>query len=247
MNVKPDIQSIKSKKDQVEQMFNNIADKYDFLNHLLSFGIDKLWRKKVRKAIFNNTDTTLSNFKLLDIATGTGDLAIEISKIPNIQIEGIDISNDMLMQAKKKICKKNLSKRINFKHGDAEKIPFNDNEFNAVTVAFGVRNFDDLNKGLKEIYRILKKNGLFIVLEFSKPKRFPFKQIFWIYFNSFLPIIGKLVSKNKYAYSYLPNSVKHFAERHDLVEKLKNAGFSDIKFSSLTFGVASIYFSYKMI
>ncbi len=246
MTTKPDLTSEEGKKIQVEQMFNNIAPKYDFLNHFLSFGVDKIWRRKVRTSLISALNSSIEKIKILDIATGTADLAIELAKIKTAKIEGIDISKEMLLRGKKKICKNNLSNRINLSIGDAEKIPFDDFEFNAATVAFGVRNFENLKLGLQEIYRILKKNAVFIVLEFSRPQGFPFKQIYWLYFNFLLPVIGKLISKNKYAYSYLPISVQNFPDRNQFTKLLESVGFSKISMNKVSFGIATIYIAYKL-
>lgn len=238
--------STENKKDQVRQMFNKIAPKYDLLNHLLSFGIDKKWRKKVKHLLnsYRKTNTDIP-YKILDIATGTGDLALELISIPNVLIEGIDISEEMILFGKKKICKRNLTKYINLSFGDAENIPFPENTFNAVTVAFGVRNFNFLQVGLNEINRVLKENGICIILEFSKPGNYIIKSLYWVYFKRILPIIGKIISKDKSAYYYLPESVFNFPEKEEFISYLKVAGFKEINYFRLTGGIVTIYTAKK--
>jgi demethylmenaquinone methyltransferase/2-methoxy-6-polyprenyl-1,4-benzoquinol methylase len=229
-----------SKKNQIRNMFNGISKKYDFLNHFLSIGIDRYWR---RKAI-----SLLKPYKpklILDVATGTGDLAISALQINPEKIVGIDISEGMLEIGIQKIRKKNLQHIIELKSGDSENINFPDNEFNAVMVAFGVRNFENLQKGLSEIKRVLKPGSPLIVLEFSKPSKFPIKQIYNFYFRKVLPIIGKVFSKHHAAYSYLPESVYKFPEGKLFLNELKSRGFRNTKEIRMTFGVASIYIGIK--
>lgn len=229
------------KKEQVALMFNNIARRYDFLNHFLSLGIDKIWRKKAVN--------TLSNLKqksvLLDIACGTGDLSIEALKLNPEHIIGIDISDEMLKIGTKKVEKIGASQIISLRNGDAENMVFKDNSFDAITVAFGVRNFEDLSGGLSEIWRVLKPGGHVVVLEFSKPHLFPVKQIYQLYFNVILPVIGKIFSKDQTAYSYLPQSVNRFPEREHFTKKMEDAGFSPCIYRTLTFGIATIYYARK--
>jgi len=229
------------KKEQVTLMFNNIARRYDFLNHFLSLGIDKIWRKKAIK--------TLSNLKqksfLLDIACGTGDLAIEALKLNPGHIMGIDISDEMLKIGTNKVEQIGASQIITLQNGDAENMAFKDNSFDAITVAFGVRNFEDLSKGLSEMWRVLKPGGHVVVLEFSKPHLFPVKQIYQFYFNVILPVIGKIFSKDQTAYSYLPQSVNRFPEREDFIQKMEDAGFLQCFYRTLTFGIATIYYAGK--
>ena len=218
-SVKP-YNSLQSKKKQVKYMFNTIAPKYDFLNHTLSLGMDYVWRKKAIKKILNNPK------EILDIATGTADFAISAAKHTQANITGIDISDQMINVGNKKIHQKKLHNRIKLSIEDSENLPFNDNSYDAITAGFGVRNFENLEKGLSEIYRVVKKNGYVVILEPSTPKAFPLKQIFSIYFQKILPFIGSLVSKDKSAYSYLPNSVKSFPDGDDFLEILNKQGFS---------------------
>ncbi len=229
------------KKEQVALMFNNIARRYDFLNHFLSLGIDKVWRRKTIKTL----NGIASNPVLLDVASGTGDLAITALKLNPKKIIGIDISEEMLRFGAEKIKKKGLGNIISLQKGDSENIEFESNFFDGVTVAFGVRNYENLNKGLSEMHRVLKPNGKIAILEFSKPKSFPVKQIYNFYFKSILPFIGKLVSKDNAAYTYLPESVRQFPERDLFIEKLEKVGFKNCSFTPLSFGIASIYSAEK--
>lgn len=221
-------------------MFNRIAQHYDFLNHLLSLNRDVIWRKKAIDELIPDKPEII-----LDVATGTGDLAIEASRLEPVKIIGIDIAENMLTLAKEKINKKQLSHIIEIQRGDSEDIPFADNSFDAVTVAFGVRNFQNLEKGLLEMFRVLKKNGKVVILEFSRPGRFPFKQIFSLYFNNLLPLVGKLISKDNYAYRYLPDSVKKFPEGMDFLDVLERIGFSSLLQKPLSFGICTIYTGIK--
>jgi demethylmenaquinone methyltransferase/2-methoxy-6-polyprenyl-1,4-benzoquinol methylase len=241
MAVKPYKESDSGKKEQVAQMFNNIAHRYDFLNHFLSLGIDTIWRKKAISCLKKENPKLL-----LDIATGTGDLAITANKILNPdKIIGIDISEGMLSFGREKLNKLKLQDKIQLISGDSENIPFPENYFDAATVAFGVRNFENLDKGLVEINRVLKIGGSLVVLEFSKPKVFPVKQLYNFYFNQILPNIGKLISKDKRAYSYLPESVQAFPDGSDFIVHLKDAGFNNTYFKTLMFGIATIYYGKK--
>ncbi|MXV38706.1 bifunctional demethylmenaquinone methyltransferase/2-methoxy-6-polyprenyl-1,4-benzoquinol methylase UbiE [Flavobacteriaceae bacterium Ap0902] len=229
------------KKDEVEQMFDNVSHKYDFLNRLLSVGIDIQWRKKVVKIIKNAEPKTI-----LDVATGTGDLAIALAKQnPQAQITGFDLSAGMLEYGRKKVKEKDLDQQIEMIQGDAENMPFEDDSFDAITVAFGVRNFETLEKGLKEIHRVLKPGGTFVILEFSQPQRFPIKQLYNFYFKNILPVIGKTFSKDHRAYTYLPESVQAFPFGEKLNQILKSVAFKNPKNKELTFGIASIYTSTK--
>lgn len=221
-------------------MFDNIAPRYDFLNHFLSLGIDKLWRKKAIKI--------LSGFKpeiLLDVATGTGDFAVAAAKIHPKEIIGFDISEQMLNVGRTKVIKLGLDHLIQFVKGDSEAMPFKDGQFDAITVAFGVRNFENLENGLKEFYRVLTNNGVAIILEFSKPRLFPFKQLYMFYFLAILPLVGRLVSKDRSAYSYLPESVMAFPDDQDFLSILKKCGFGQVAQRRLTFGIATIYIAQK--
>ncbi len=234
--VKPYSEKESGKKQQVEEMFDNISPRYDALNHILSLNIDKNWRKKVvKKAAAEHPK------KILDVATGTADLAIALAKANPEKIVGIDISQGMLDVGAKKIREKNLDGLISLQKADSENLPFEDGSFDVVTVAFGVRNFENLSKGLKELNRVLKKGGKLLVLEFSQPQKFPFKQGYNFYFKNILPLIGKIVSKDDAAYTYLPASVGAFPFGEKFIQEMATAGFSKNKFQPVTFGVASIY------
>jgi demethylmenaquinone methyltransferase/2-methoxy-6-polyprenyl-1,4-benzoquinol methylase len=237
-SIKP-YNSLESKKDQVKDMFNMIASKYDVLNHTLSLGMDYVWRKKAIKKILNNPK------EILDIATGTADFAISAAKHTQANITGIDISDQMIYVGNKKIQQKKLHNRIKLSIEDSENLPFQNNSYDAITAGFGVRNFENLEKGLSEIHRVVKKNGYVVILEPSTPKAFPLKQIFSIYFQKILPFIGSLVSKDKSAYSYLPNSVKSFPDGEDFLKILNKQGFSKTNYYPLSFGIVSLYVAIK--
>jgi demethylmenaquinone methyltransferase/2-methoxy-6-polyprenyl-1,4-benzoquinol methylase len=228
------------KKRQVEAMFDNIAHKYDFLNHFLSANIDKTWRKKVVKAV---AATNPSN--VLDVATGTADLAIALSKFSKAKIKGIDISRKMLDVGAQKLIQKQLESQINLQQADSENLPFEDESFDAVMVAFGVRNFEDLDRGLSEMYRVTKKGGMVAVLEFSRPNTFPIKQLYNFYFRNILPTLGRLFSKDQGAYTYLPESVNVFPEGKAFMQRLASAGYSNARQQRLTFGIATFYVAFK--
>lgn len=229
------------KKEQVAKMFDSISPKYDFLNHFLSLGIDILWRKTAIKTL------KAENPKLiLDVATGTADFAIESLKLNPSKVIGVDISEGMLSYGREKLKKKNLTHIIELQSGDSENLNFEANYFDAVIVSFGVRNFENLEKGLSNIHRVLKPNGSIVVLEFSKPKYFPFKQLYNFYFNFILPRIGKTVSKDNAAYTYLPESVKAFPDGKDFVNILEKIGFKQTICKSLTFGISTIYKAKKV-
>lgn len=233
--VTPYKESTDGKKDQVATMFNNIAPKYDFLNHVLSMGIDIKWRNRVKKMLHSEKVETI-----LDIATGTGDLALTLHQ-DGVKIKGLDISEGMLEVGRQKIKDKGLEKDIEFILGDAENIPFPDNHFDAITVAFGVRNFANLEKGLSEMNRVLKPNGRVFVLEFSQPTSVPFKQIYNFYSRNILPTIGRIISNDKAAYTYLPESVAAFPYGDEFLEILKKCNFTDNTCRPVTMGIASIY------
>jgi len=228
-----------TKKKQVTQMFDNIAGSYDFLNHTLSLGMDNIWRKIAIKKLINNPAT------ILDIATGTGDFAISATKYTNATITGIDISQGMLDVGVEKINKKGLTDRIKLQLADSENLPFQDNSYDAVTAGFGVRNFEDLNKGLSEMYRTLKSGGIVAILEPSEPTYFPLKQFYKLYFHHILPFIGGIISKDKNAYTYLPDSVSAFPSGKDFLTELVKVGFKESKHIPLTFGIVSLYIAIK--
>ncbi len=230
------------KKAAVESMFDSIAWRYDFLNHFLSFGIDLLWRRRAIKVI----SEFCKNPHILDVATGTGDLAIAAMKLNPSKITGIDISQKMLEIGKEKIDRKGFSGKIELMTGDSEKIPFGDSVFDVAMVAFGVRNFSDPLKGLSEMKRVIRNGGMIMVLEFSKPSGFPFRPVYNFYFRNILPFFGKLFSKDKAAYSYLPDSVMKFPDNDEFLKLLALAGFSEIRQIKLTGGVASIYTGIKL-
>jgi demethylmenaquinone methyltransferase/2-methoxy-6-polyprenyl-1,4-benzoquinol methylase len=238
--VKPYTESELNKKQQVAKMFNNIAPAYDFLNHFLSMGIDISWRKKAIEQLKD-----MKQLNLLDIATGTADLAIEASRLKPHKIIGVDISEQMLEIGRKKIEKKSLGNTIHLQNGDSENLPFPENSFNAISCAFGVRNFENLDKGLEEMYRVLSNKGKLVILEFSKPKKFPVKQLYEFYFFRILPLIGKLFSKDQSAYHYLPESVNAFPDGEEFLIRLRSAGFRSPSFISLSFGIATIYTALK--
>ncbi len=234
------MQKIDKNKNKISAMFNNIAPKYDFLNHLLSLGIDKNWRKKIRKNLnkyqYNN---------ILDIATGTGDLAIELAKLKVNYIIGMDIAEKMIEKAKKKVLKKGLDNKIVLTKGDSLNIDFNNNTFDAITCSFGVRNFQNLNKGLAEMFRVLKKNGQLVILEFSEPDIKFINFFYKFYFLKILPTIGRIISKSDNAYNYLPYSVEEFPKKNKFVEILLKQGFVKVSFKNLTCGIATIYIAKK--
>ncbi len=217
-------------------MFNEISGRYDFLNHFLSFGIDHWWRRK-----FVSVLSKKKPLLILDVATGTGDLAIAMRTLSPEKITGIDIASQMLDIGKIKIEKKKLTGKIIFLTGDAESIPFPDKSFDAVTVAFGVRNFENLEKGLLEMKRILKPGGTMQILEFSHPGSAPFKQIYRFYSRFIIPFFGKIISRNNQAYSYLPESVAAFPSGDDFIRILEKIGMENSSYISLTFGISSIY------
>lgn len=224
------------KKDSVQKMFNDISGRYDFLNHFLSFGIDFIWRRKLVNLLSHYHPV-----RVLDVATGTGDLAILIGNLNPEQVIGIDIAGNMLQIASQKVLKKHLQDRITFQDGDAEALPFPEGYFDAVTVAFGVRNFEDLEKGLVEMKRVIRPGGVMMILEFSHPGSFPWKQLYGFYSRHFIPIIGKLISGNRNAYTYLPESVSVFPSGIDFMNIMKLVGMKNVNRITLTFGIASIY------
>ncbi|MGB0864762.1 MAG: bifunctional demethylmenaquinone methyltransferase/2-methoxy-6-polyprenyl-1,4-benzoquinol methylase UbiE [Saprospiraceae bacterium] len=230
-----------SKKKQISTMFNNIAPYYDLLNKVLTLGIDRTWRKKAINLLKEDNPK-----KLLDIATGTGDLTLEMAKrLQPEEIIGGDISTEMLAIGREKVAKAGLTEMITLKEIDSEDMPFESNTFDAITVAFGVRNFENLEKGLIEMHRVLKPKGKLVVLEFSKPTIFPFKQLFNFYFKYILPTIGKFTSKDPKAYKYLYESVQAFPDGKNFVSKLDKIGFQSTQFISLSLGICTIYLGKK--
>ncbi|MEW7290956.1 bifunctional demethylmenaquinone methyltransferase/2-methoxy-6-polyprenyl-1,4-benzoquinol methylase UbiE [Aquimarina sp. 2304DJ70-9] len=230
----------RSKKEQVTEMFDTISGNYDGLNRVISFGIDIKWRKKVVKLVSKTNPK-----RILDVATGTGDLAINLSKTGASEIIGLDISAGMLAVGKDKIKAKKLDTIITMVQGDSENLPYEENYFDAITVAFGVRNFENLEKGLSEIFRVLKPGGIFIVLETSIPTKTPFKQGYKFYSTKILPLIGRMFSKDRSAYSYLSESAAAFPYGEAFNNILKKIGFIDVEDKPQTFGVATIYTATK--
>ncbi|ALU74018.1 bifunctional demethylmenaquinone methyltransferase/2-methoxy-6-polyprenyl-1,4-benzoquinol methylase UbiE [Tenacibaculum finnmarkense] len=238
--IKPYKDSDLGKKEQVAKMFDNISEDYDGLNRVISLGIDVSWRKKVVKLVGENNPK-----QILDIATGTGDLALMMAGLNPDRIVGLDISAGMLAVGKQKIAKANLTDKIEMIVGDSEKMPFDNDTFDAITVSFGVRNFEHLDKGLTEIRRVLKTGGKLVILETSNPTKFPFKQGYQFHTNVLLPIIGKLFSKDKVAYSYLSESANSFPFGEAFNNILQKNGFNNVNNVPVTFGVASIYTAFK--
>jgi demethylmenaquinone methyltransferase/2-methoxy-6-polyprenyl-1,4-benzoquinol methylase len=228
---------------KISSMFNSISGKYDFLNHLLSFGIDKTWRNKLVKRLKNIPECN----KVLDIGCGTGDLTMALCKA-GFDTFGLDIANKMLKIAREKSS--DLNKKDcpipQFFEGSAENLPFSDSVFDAVTISFGIRNFDDREKALKEIFRVLKNNGKLAILEFSEPKNKLWRSLYNIYFSGLLPFIGRLISKNTEAYKYLPASVRDFPQYEDFCNEISMTGFSNINYKPLTGGIATLYFADKL-
>ncbi|QYJ69436.1 bifunctional demethylmenaquinone methyltransferase/2-methoxy-6-polyprenyl-1,4-benzoquinol methylase UbiE [Flavobacterium litorale] len=239
-NVTPYKDSELGKKEQVAQMFDTISEKYDGLNRVISFGIDVKWRKKVLKMVADTQPQTI-----LDIATGTGDLAILMANTSATEIIGADISAGMLDVGRKKIAERKMDNKIKMVLADSENLPFDDNYFDAITVAFGVRNFETLEKGLSEILRVLKPGGIFVILETSVPTQFPYKQGYTFYSKFILPAIGKLFSKDKSAYAYLSESASVFPYGEALNNILRKIGFIEVQNLPQTFGVATIYSASK--
>lgn len=233
-NVTP-YHSEESKKSQVEDMFDNIAPKYDLLNHVLSMKIDVLWREKLVKWMRKDEPK-----EVLDVATGTGDLAIAVQKATNAQIVGMDLSQQMLNVGIKKIKKLGLDSKISMQKGDAENLDFEDNRFDALSVAFGVRNFENLPKGLSEMRRVIKPGSSAYILEFSKVEGI-LGPLYMFYFKNILPLIGRLVSKDNRAYTYLPDSVNAFPYGEKMKSILLEAGYSKVEYKTLSLGIATIY------
>jgi demethylmenaquinone methyltransferase / 2-methoxy-6-polyprenyl-1,4-benzoquinol methylase len=237
MTVVPYKEDDAAKKTQVARMFDSISWRYDFLNHFLSVGVDIYWRRRAMREL-----KALKPKLILDVATGTGDLAIQaIKSLDPEKVIGVDISTGMMDIGRKKIEEKGLSKKIELRRGDSENLPFEENKFDAVIVAFGVRNFENLEKGLAEMLRVLKPGGKMVVLEFSKPDRFPFREFYGLYFRFVVPVVGRMVSKDKSAYDYLPESVHAFPRGKTFTGILDRLGFKNTSCKPLTFGISSIY------
>ncbi len=241
MTALPNKLSEQSKKDQVEEMFNDISPRYDLLNHLLSANIDKLWRRNAIQKLKPHKPRLI-----LDIATGTGDFAIAAAEINQAKVIGIDISDGMLEVGRRKLQKRKLAGTIELIKADSENLPFENEKFDAAIVGFGVRNFENLKKGLAEINRVLKPGGVFYILEFSKPAKSPYKQIYKFYFTKILPLIGRMISKNSNAYTYLPESVDEFPDGELFLTILAEVGFVKNKCFPQTFGIASVYEAHKL-
>ncbi len=235
MEVKP-YQDASGKKVQIERMFDSISGKYDFLNRSLSFGIDVYWRKRMVNELRKHKPE-----QILDIATGTADVALAMERLKPQYITGLDLSEKMLEKGREKVAKRNLQHLITLVKGDSEQLPYPNNSYDAVTVAFGVRNFENLSLGLSEMSRVLKPGGKVVILEFSRPRIFPIKQLYDFYFRHFLPWWGKLVSKDQSAYTYLYDSVNAFPEGDDFLKIASDSGFRELKAERVTFGIVSLY------
>ncbi len=240
MTVVPYKEDRSGKKAQVARMFDSISGNYDFLNHFLSAGIDIRWRRKAIKLLADGNPKLI-----LDVATGTGDFAVEALSLHPDKVIGVDISEGMLEVGRKKMKERGFDPKIELMSGDSENLPFEENKFDAVIVAFGVRNFENLEKGLAEMRRVLKPGGRMVVLEFSKPKMFPVKQLYNFYFRFILPKIGKLVSRDPAAYTYLPESVEAFPDGDKFIHILDQLGFKNTACKPLTLGISSLYTGIK--
>ncbi len=240
VEVKPYGNSDKSKKEEVAEMFNNISKKYDFLNHFLSLGIDKIWRKKAIKKL-----REIQPKRILDIATGTGDFAIASLKLNPTEVVGIDISAGMLEVGREKMKARQFDSIITMTLGDSEALPFEDNYFDALTVGFGVRNFEHLEIGLAEMLRVIRVGGKVIILEFSKPKKFPIKQGYGFISKYIIPFFGKRISKDEKAYAYLPESIAAFPEGQEMIDILTKLGYKNVEAELVSGGIATIYSGLK--
>ena len=228
-------------KQYVRSLFNAIAYRYDLLNHLLSGGIDLYWRRRAIEHLRSDGPRSI-----LDVATGTGDFALAALRLNPDRVVGVDIAERMLAIGEEKIRSRGLTDRVAFQQGDAEQLQFDDGTFDAAIVAFGVRNFENLNRGLREMARVLKPGGRVIVLEFSRPRTEPFRHIYMWYFRTLLPLIGRLVSGHAGAYAYLPDTVMRFPEGSAFLEQLGASGFDDLSEERLTFGIATMYSGRRM-
>jgi len=237
----PPVGEAEGKAQDVEAMFDAIAPRYDLLNRVLSFGIDVWWRKRAVALLKEENPR-----RILDVATGTADLALEAQQtLEPEKVVGVDISEEMLAFGRKKIAARGLSDRVVLRTGDAQKLPFSDHQFDAVLVAFGVRNFEDLDVGLTDMRRVLRPGGSLVVLEFSQPQVFPIKQLYEFYSRHILPRIGRTISQNEGAYQYLPDSVAAFPSGPDFLGRMRAVGYSDLQWKPLTFGIASLYYGRK--
>ena len=230
------------KKKQVQSMFNHIAPRYDFLNHLFSMGMDKYWRRRATKILMKKI---VAKPNILDLATGTGDWVKELLMMDVTKITGADIAEDMLAVARSKFLHHPNEDIIHFQEEDAENLSFTNNQFDLVTIGFGVRNFEDISKGIAEIYRVLKPGGIIAILELTMPEKFPMKQFYNFYSNTMIPFFGKLISRDRGAYRYLPDSVKEFSEQINLMKILKEQGFNNIKLKTMTFGIVTLFYGNK--
>jgi demethylmenaquinone methyltransferase/2-methoxy-6-polyprenyl-1,4-benzoquinol methylase len=221
-------------------MFDSIAHRYDFLNHFLSFGVDFYWRRKSISLL-----KPLRPQRILDVATGTGDFAIAALRLKPTEVVGVDISERMVKLGADKLRKKKLDGYVKLQAGNAEGLQFPDGSFDAVTVAFGVRNFENLKRGLSEMHRVLKRGGAALILEFSSPDKFLFKQVYGFYFRNILPVVGGNISGHPEAYRYLPQSVQAFPDREGFLDVLLSCGFASVRHQRLTFGIASAYLATK--
>lgn len=236
MGSHPPIGEVRGKKEQVGRMFDNIAPRYDLLNRVLSLGIDRLWRKEVVRILKGHTPRTI-----LDVATGTADLAIEALSLDPEQVVGVDIAEEMLAVGRDKIRSLGADGIVVLQAADAENLPFAEDTFDAVTVAFGVRNFEDLGRGLSEMSRVLKPGGIVAILEFSRPRVFPIKQLYSLYSRHVLPRVGRVVSRDEGAYTYLPESVAAFPDGSEMIGIVEKAGFEGVEARRMTFGIVTIY------
>lgn len=240
----PNPQSAVSKKEQVESMFDSIAGSYDFLNHFLSLGLDYGWRRKATARVEKHIEGN-QMAQVLDVATGTGDLAIMMAKRNGCFITGLDLSDQMLKLATQKIAKENLGHLVTLCKGDSEKLVFADHSFDVATVSFGVRNFENRKAGLSEIQRVMKPGGTFVMLEFSRPEKFLIKFFYRFCFSWALPLVGRIISRDRRAYPYLYQSIMAFPSREDMLAELNSAGFKSITAKKLTGGVCTLYQAYK--
>jgi demethylmenaquinone methyltransferase/2-methoxy-6-polyprenyl-1,4-benzoquinol methylase len=240
INVKPYGSEERTKKEEVAEMFDNISKRYDFLNHFLSLGVDRIWRKKAVR-LLKHTEPK----RILDLATGTGDFAIALLKLKPSEIIGMDISDGMLNVGRAKMQKNGFDGVISMRNGDSENLPFEDNYFDALTVGFGVRNYENLEIGLSEMLRVVRKNGMIVILEFSKPKRFPIKHYYSFHSKYIIPFFGKRISKDEKAYAYLPESVAAFPEGRNFELILESLGYRNVSSKLLAGGIATIYSGIK--